>query len=105
MTLTLQLTPETEARLRAAAQRDGLDPAVYAERMLVEYLPALEPGVGAAEHSPTPGPGATTLALFARWEAEDGTDDPEEIAARTREWEELKANLEANTLSLRVPEL
>ena len=36
-----------------------------------------------------------TLRLFAQWDAEDETDDPEEIAVRNREWEELKASLNA----------
>jgi hypothetical protein len=91
MTLTIQLAPEEEARLRAAAQSQGVDPGECARRLLAEHLPPLQPG-------------AATLALFARWEAEDATDDPQEIAARTREWEELKANLEAGRISLRTPE-
>jgi hypothetical protein len=41
-------------------------------------------------------PDDPTLALFAQWEAEDGTDDPDEIADRVRDWEELKAGLNAN---------
>jgi hypothetical protein len=40
-------------------------------------------------------PGDRTLALFAQWEAEDATDDPEEIARRNREWEEFKSNINA----------
>ena len=89
MTLVIDLTPEEEARLRAAAQRQGMDAAELARRTLAEHLPPAAP------------PEDATLALFARWEAEDRTDDPEEIAARNREWEEQKANLEANPLSLR----
>jgi hypothetical protein len=34
--------------------------------------------------------------LFASWDAEDETDDPEEIARRQEEWEQLKQALNAN---------
>lgn len=39
-------------------------------------------------------------ALFAQWDAEDATDDPDEIARRNPEWETTKAALEANRFSL-----
>ena len=41
MTLTLHLSPEVEARLRAAAQEQGLDPVDVAEQLLQAYLPAV----------------------------------------------------------------
>lgn len=40
MTLTLHLSPEVEARLRAVAQEQGLDPVDVAEHLLQTYLPA-----------------------------------------------------------------
>src|SRR5467141_3686723 len=40
MTLTLHLSPEVEARLRAVAQEQGLDPVDVAEQLLQTYLPA-----------------------------------------------------------------
>jgi len=40
MTLTLHLSPEVEARLRAVAQEQGLDPVEVAEHLLQTYLPA-----------------------------------------------------------------
>jgi hypothetical protein len=40
MTLTIQLTPEEEARLVAAAHREGLAAAEYARRRLMADLPA-----------------------------------------------------------------
>jgi hypothetical protein len=86
MTLTIDLTPEEEARLRAAAHSQGLDPAAYVKRTVIEHLPPLQPG-------------AATLALFARWEAEDATEDPQEIAARNREWEELKSSMNASRVA------
>jgi hypothetical protein len=47
-------------------------------------------------HLPPLRPGEGLQALFARWAVEDATDDPEEIAARIREWKELKGNMNAN---------
>lgn len=82
MALNLELSPEDEARLAAAARDRGLHPAECARQLLREHLPPLAPG-------------EATRALFAAWEAEDATDDPEEIAAREREWEEFKANINA----------
>ena len=83
MSLIIDLTPEEEARLRAAAANQGVEPAEVARRVLVEHLPALSHG-------------ASTLELFAAWDAEDATDDPAELAARNREWEDLKSSLNAN---------
>jgi hypothetical protein len=83
MTLVIDLTPEEEARLHAAARSLGVDPVECARRVLSEHLPPAQPGVA-------------TLALFATWEAEDATDDPEELAARQREWDELKASMNAS---------
>jgi len=41
MTLTLHLSPEVEARLRAVAQEQGRDPVEVAEQVLQTYLPAI----------------------------------------------------------------
>jgi hypothetical protein len=83
MELMITLTPDEEARLRVAAANEGLDPAECAKRLLTEHLPSLKPG-------------EATRALFAAWAEEDATEDPEEIARRNQEWEELKAGLDAN---------
>lgn len=80
MTLTIDLNPEDEARLAAVARERGVDLVECARDLLREHLPPLEPG-------------EATKALFAAWDAEDATDDPEEIAARKREWEEFKASI------------
>ncbi len=44
MTLTLHLSPVIEARLRAVAKEQGLDPVAVAEQLLQAYLPVVEPG-------------------------------------------------------------
>ncbi len=74
---------------RSAAQRHDACAPDNLRRSYVPPVLAVEP--------PREDP---TLALFARWAAEDATDDPEEIARRNREWEETKTNLQANRFSL-----
>jgi len=51
MTLTIRLTPEEEARLQAAAQSQGVDPADWAKWLLTEHLPPLTPEPGVREGS------------------------------------------------------
>jgi hypothetical protein len=43
MTLTIELAPEVENRLREAASQHGLPPEEYALRLIQESLPAAEP--------------------------------------------------------------
>jgi plasmid stability protein len=80
--ITIHLSDEEEARLRAAAARNGVSVPECARQVLVTHLPPEEPP-------------DRTQELFAQWEAEDATEDPEEIARRNREWEELKATMNA----------
>ena len=95
MTLTLDLPPEVEAALAEDARRKGTTPTeMILEDLRERYVPAQE---AALVSPPARNP---MLDLFAQWAAEDATDDPEEIARRNREWEETKANLEANRFSL-----
>jgi hypothetical protein len=97
MTIKLELKPELEEQLRANAARVGLP----VERYLLNWieqapqiptpptaLPATLPGDG---NYP---PGSLTE-LFAQWQAEDATDDPELLRKADEELEELKANLNA----------
>ena len=92
MTLTLELPPEVEGALAAEARRQG----VTLERLALDRLrqsPGVEPPL-----QPAPRHNAM-LALFAQWDAEDATDDPEELARRQREGDELMASLAANRLN------
>ena len=43
MSLTIQLPPELEVRLRREAERHGMEPGEYAARLLRDRLPATEP--------------------------------------------------------------
>lgn len=100
MTLTLQLPPEVEAALAEDARRKGTTPEELAldnlRRSYVTPPHAIPTDAPITAERPV----SPMVALFAQWEAEDATDDPEEIARRNREWEQTKANLEANRFSL-----
>ena len=88
--MTLTLPSEIEARLKEEASRQGLDPAEYASRLIEQGLPR-------------PQPNQATLDLLARWDAEDATDDPEEIARRQREAEEFMQSLARSRVEMEGP--
>ena len=88
MTITFELSPEEEARLRIAARERGTDPTECAHRLLTDCLPSLRPG-------------EATLALFATWEAEDATDDPNMIREAEEELAEFKKAMNRNRLGQR----
>ena len=88
--MTLTLRAEIEARLMEEASRQGLDPAEYAGRLIEQGLPRQ-------------GPNQATLDLLARWDAEDATDDPEEIARRRREAEEFMQSLARTRVDMEGP--
>lgn len=67
MTLTITLTVEEEARLRVAAQREGIDPAELVHQLVRAHLP------------PTPDDNAASIALLQSWLAEDATDNSGDI--------------------------
>jgi hypothetical protein len=85
MSLTIELTPQEEARLAAAAQRDGLAPGEVVRNLLTEHLPPAEPDT---ERDPM-------RALLSRWKLEDAAMTPDEVAEENRLWEEFKTNINA----------
>ena len=90
MTITLELSSEQEAQLSARAAGRGLT--------VQEYLLSVAGGEGrrAARAPSGPLPGDSTSVLLARWREEDATDDPEELARRDAELQQLMAGLNAN---------
>jgi hypothetical protein len=64
-------------RLAQEARLRNLDPAQYARQLLVQALPSAEPARSLRE-------------TFARWDAEDRTDDPTELQRRQEEWEQFR---------------
>jgi hypothetical protein len=83
MTLTITLTAEEEARLRVAAQREGIDPAELVHQLVRAHLP------------PTPDENAASIALLQSWLAEDAMDHPEEIEQAQAELDAFKQAINA----------
>lgn len=48
MTLTIDLTPDQEARLSAFAMREGMEPAALAKKLVTDHLPSVGSLNGAA---------------------------------------------------------
>jgi hypothetical protein len=82
MTVTIELTPEEEARLRAAARDAGIDTAEWARRTLTERLPLLPPGQATRE-------------LLRAWREEDATEDLDEIRRAEEELTAFKQAMNA----------
>jgi len=98
MTLNIELTPDQEARLQAAARQNGIAPAEVVKRLVEEHLPPLSSDTETAPSDPK----AQVLALLARWQAEDHTPALPPLPARNgetptqalfRKWEEEEATI------------
>ena len=85
MTLTIEITPDTDRRLKDLAARAGVDETEYARRLIERSLPQTESSIDRA-----------TLDLLAQWDKEDQTSDPAEIARRNREYQDLADALNWN---------
>lgn len=96
MTLIIELTPEEEARLQEMAQTKGVNMVQYARQQLGLAEPTVL--VPDAENQ-------ALIDLMKQWIAEDATDDPEELARRDADTEELLKNLKANRVQFPVPEV
>lgn len=99
MTLTIELTPEQEARLADAAQKEGAEPSVLVSKWISEHLPPAK-----AQAAPD-AENQAVIDLLRSWREEDATDDDQELERRDIENEALMKNLQANRLTLRVPEV
>jgi hypothetical protein len=81
--LTIELPEQIGAELQREAQRQGMGADRYASQIIQQNLMAIERARSLRD-------------LFEQWEREDETDDPQELARRAAEWEELKRALNAN---------
>lgn len=88
--LTIALPPETESRLKGEALRHGVDATEYARKLIEEGLAKVP-----ADQA--------TLDLLDKWDREQATDDPKEIARRQREVEEFKEAMNRNRLEMEGP--
>jgi hypothetical protein len=93
MTLTIELTPEQDQQLQAAARHEGIGTAELAQKLVTERLPSLS--AQAEEQDPT-------LALFAQWEQEDADMTPEEIEQERLLWEEFQKDINATRQAQRM---
>lgn len=91
MTLIIDLTPEEEARLEAAALQKGVAPQECVRQLLAAHLPDLI--YKGAQEDPT-------LALFEKWRQEDALKSPDEAADEDRLWEEFEKGINQTRQSL-----
>jgi hypothetical protein len=94
VTLTIDLAPETERRLRGNAAASGKSMQEYLMHLLSELPEPPE----SSEHE-------ATLALFQQWTDEDAALTPEEADRDDDDWRQIEANLQSNRLTLPVPEV
>jgi hypothetical protein len=99
MTLQISLAREFEDRLRKDAARLGIGEAEYAKRLLESSLSTGADGLSDANAASID----PTIALFKRWDKEDETSDPDEIARREAEFEEFKDGMNRNRLEAGGP--
>jgi hypothetical protein len=88
--MTLAIPAELEDRLRLQARRLGVSVDEYAAKLLAANLPPAAREQSLAE-------------LFANWALEDATDDPDEIARRNAEFEELKQAMNRSRVQMEGP--
>ncbi len=97
MSLTIDLTPDEQRRVDGARLR-GIDVGALIKGM-ISALPENQ------DVCTGPRPGDKTLELLEQWAREDVTDDPQELARRDEDLTEFLANLRANRVSFRIPEM
>ncbi len=90
-------------RVRGSSQEDaarlGIGEAEYAKRLLESSLSTGADGLSDANAASID----PTIALFKRWDKEDETSDPDEIARREAEFEEFKDGMNRNRLEAGGP--
>lgn len=94
MTLTIDLAPETERRLRGNAAACGKSVQEY----LLHLISELPEPLALSEPE-------ATLALFQQWEDEDAALTPEGAAQEDDDWRRIEANLQSQRLTLPIPEV
>jgi len=82
MTLAVELSSVAERRLAALAQAEGVDLPTLATRLLESEARRLSPAEGKKKNQ-------ATLDLLQKWDAEEATDDPDELTKRRRELDEF----------------
>ena len=91
MSLMIELSPEVQSRLAAAAKQEGMAPEELARKLLTDHLPP-QPA--------EPQPEDPTLALFRQWAEEDAKRTPEEAAQENELWEQFLTNVNETRAAL-----
>ena len=91
MPLLLELSLSEEARLSAAAERNGVEPAELARQLVANNLPPVPDECLGGDRE-----NAAAIALLQGWMRDEATDDPVVIRQAEIELEELKRKLNAN---------
>ena len=99
MTITLNLKPEVESIFTRKATAEGKPLPEYIEGLLEENAKQESITVYSQEQLAK---NQAAIAMLDRWDKEDETDDPEEIARRQADWEEFKEGMNENHTSNRV---
>jgi hypothetical protein len=86
--MTIQLSPQTEERLKSEASRRGIEPAEFATQLIEQGLST---------------PNQATLDLLQKWRQQDATTDPAELARRQQEGEQFMENLARNRTEMEGP--
>ena len=98
MTITLNLKPEVESAFTRKATAEGKPLPEYIEGLLEETVKQ-EPLIYSQEQLAK---NQAAIAMLERWDQEDETDDPEEIARRQADWEAFKKGMNEHHTSNRV---
>lgn len=103
MTITIETPKDIDEAIARGAAREGVTPEEYVLRAIIEKDARAAQSLQLNDAKQR---AERARALFAKWESEDATDDPEEIARRQREGDEMIANIQANRFNIpRDPEL
>ena len=86
--ITITVPTDLASRLKTEAARRGLDPGEFAAALLDAALRQ---------------PDRASLGVLERWEAENRTDDPAEIARRQEEFRTFKEAMNASRLESEGP--
>ena len=81
--MTIALPTDLEKRVNDEASRQGLNAGDFVRKLILERLPTINSEESLAD-------------LFAEWNAEDGTNDPAELARRELEFNDFKSAMNRN---------
>jgi hypothetical protein len=91
--MQLDVSPQVEARLIAAAHQRGINVAALVEKLAVDYLPPTKSPIPVVDEE-----NAAAIAMLEGFLAESPTD-PEEQRQAEAEFEEFKKNLDVNRIT------